>query len=74
MSTADHATCWRVRVVERLEQLRRSIEGQEGAESGPSRVADGLAGSDRHSGTPATEEARKSAESDADDDGQEDDR
>ena len=53
--------CWRVRVVERLEQWRRSVEGQEGAESAPSRVADGLAGSDRHSGTPATEEARKSA-------------
>ena len=49
-------------------------EDQEGAGSALSRVADGLAGSDRHSGTPATEEARKSAESDADDDGQEDDR
>lgn len=57
--------CWRVRVAERLEQLCRSVEGQEGAESAPSRVADGLAGSDRHSGTPATEEARKSAERDA---------
>ena len=40
-------------------------EGQEGAENAPSRVADGLAGSDWHSGTPATGEARKSAESDA---------
>ena len=53
---------------ERLEQWRRSVEGQEGAESAPSRAADGLAGSDWHSGTPATGEARKSAESDADDD------
>ena len=43
-------------------------EGQEGAENAPSRAADGLAGSDRHSGTPAAGEARKSAESDADDD------
>ena len=43
-------------------------EGQEGAGNAPSRAADGLAGSDRHSGTPATGEARKSAESDADDD------
>lgn len=57
--------CWRVRVVERLEQLRRSIEGQEGAESAPSRAADGLEGLDWHSRTPATGEARKSAESDA---------
>ena len=40
-------------------------EGQEGAENAPSRAADGLAGSDWHSGTPATGEARKSAESDA---------
>lgn len=40
-------------------------EGQEGAENAPSRAADGLAGSDRHSGTPAAGEARKSAESDA---------
>lgn len=53
---------------ERLEQWRRSVEGQEGAESGPSRVADGLEGLDWHSRTPATGEARKSAESDADDD------
>ena len=53
---------------ERLEQWRRSVEGQEGAGNAPSRAADGLAGSDRHSGTPATGEARKSAESDADDD------
>ena len=60
--------CWRARVAERLEQLRRSVEGQEGAENAPSRAADGLAGSDRHSGTPATGEACKSAESDADDD------
>ena len=43
-------------------------EGQEGAGNALSRAADGLAGSDRHSGTPATGEARKSAESDADDD------
>lgn len=50
---------------ERLEQLRRSVEGQEGAESAPSRVADGLEGLDWHSRTPATGEARKSAESDA---------
>ena len=41
---------------------------QEGAESAPSRVADGLAGSGWHPGTPATGEARKSAKSDADDD------
>ena len=40
-------------------------EGQEGAENAPSRAADGLAGPDWHSGTPATGEARKSAESDA---------
>ena len=53
---------------ERLEQWRRSVEDQEGAESGPSRVADGLEGLDWHSRTPATGEARKSAESDADDD------
>jgi len=52
--------CWRERVAERLEQWRRSIEGQAEAENGPSRVADGLAGSDRHSGTG---EARKSADS-----------
>lgn len=32
-------------------------EGQEGAGSAPSRAADGLAGSDRHSGTPETGEA-----------------
>ena len=57
--------CWRERVAERLEQWRRSIEAQEGAENAPSRVADGLAGSDWHSGTPATGEARKSAESGA---------
>jgi hypothetical protein len=57
--------CWRVRVVERLEQWRRSVEGQEGAESAPSRAADGLEGLDWHSRTPATGEARKSAESDA---------
>lgn len=43
-------------------------EDQAGAENALSRAADGLAGSDRHSGTPATGEARKSAESDADDD------
>lgn len=60
--------CWRVRVVERLEQWRRSVEGQEGAGSAHSRAADGLAGSGWHSGTPATGEARKSAESEADDD------
>ena len=40
-------------------------EGQEGAGSAPSRAADGLAVPDWHSGTPATGEARKSAESDA---------
>ena len=60
--------CWRERVAERLEQWRRSIEGQEGAEIAPSRAADGPAGPGWHSGTPATAEARKSAESDADDD------
>lgn len=54
--------CWRERVAERLEQWRRSIEGQAEAGNAPSRAADGLAGSDRHSGTG---EARKSAESDA---------
>ena len=43
-------------------------EGQEGAENALSRAADGLAGPGWHSGTPATGEARKSAESDADDD------
>jgi hypothetical protein len=48
--------CWRVRVVERLEQWRRSVEGQEGAESAPSRAADGLEGLDWHSRTPATGE------------------
>ena len=57
--------CWRERVAERLEQWRRSVEDQEGAGSAPCRAADGLAGSDWHSGTPATGEARKSAESDA---------
>jgi hypothetical protein len=40
--------CWRVRVVERLEQWRRSVEDQEGAESAPSRAADGLEGLDWH--------------------------
>jgi len=44
-------------------ELRR-IEGREGSESAPPRAADGLAGSDWHSGTPATGEARKSDESD----------
>lgn len=43
-------------------------EGQEGAENAPSRVADGLEGLGWRSGAPATGEARKSAESDADDD------
>lgn len=62
------ATGTTVADAERLEQLRRSVEGQEGAESAPSRVADGLEGLDWHSRTPATGEARKSAESDADDD------
>ena len=59
---------YRMVAEEAVAELRRSIEGQEGVENAPSRAADGLAGSDWHSGTPATGEARKSAESDADDD------
>ena len=58
---------YRMLAEEAVAELRR-IEGQEGVENAPSRAADGLAGSDRHSGTPATGEARKSAESEADDD------
>lgn len=56
---------YRMPAEEAVAELRR-IEDQEGAESGPSRVADGLEGSDGHSRTPATGDARKSAESDAD--------
>ena len=58
---------YRMLAEEAVAELRR-IEGQEGAENAPSRVADGLEGLDWHSGTPAAGEARKSAESDADDD------
>lgn len=58
---------YRTLAEEAVAELRR-IEGQEGAENAPSRAADGLAGSGWHSGTPATGEARKSTESDADDD------
>ena len=71
----DHRSCcclhmraavrmYRMIAEEAAAELRR-IEAQEGAENAPSRAADGLAGSGWH---PATGEARKSAESDADDD------
>jgi len=54
---------YRTLAEEAVAELRR-IEGRKGSESAPPRAADGLAGSDWHSGTPATGEARKSDESD----------
>lgn len=57
----------RDRLVATLTVDLAEARAQDGAENAPSRAADGLAWSGWHSGTPATGEARKSAESDADD-------